>query len=110
MLGRVTRKNGLAHDVKKQDKQSFGTEGRRYSNIKLQKKYTEAMNEYSQIRKVSKLNKKNIIEKLKYKPRHPYGYINSKVSYGEEINRLNLQGSIYEDSQSMAKEMKNSFY
>lgn len=27
MLGRVTRKNGLAQDVKKQDKQSFGTGG-----------------------------------------------------------------------------------
>ena len=70
-------------------------------------RFKTTRNEYVRIRREEKINyEKNIIEKCKEEPKLFYRFINGKLKTKKGINKLKVDGIIYEDMHSQAEIMR----
>ena len=73
-------------------------------------RFKTTRNEYVRIRREEKINyEKSIVEKCKEEPKLFYRFINGKLKTKEGINKLKVDGIIYEDKYSQAEIMNRRF-
>lgn len=83
---------------------------RRRDNQQTRDVYKRARNEYVRVRREEERNyEKNIVNKCKEEPKLFYRYVNGKLKKKDGIEKLKLNGEIYEEARKQAEVMNKSF-
>jgi len=114
MKGKIKRKEWYNRkcELAEKEKEEAWNRWRRKGSHKLWEKYKLARNEYVRIRREEERNyEKNIVEKCKDEPKlfFFYRYVNGKMKTKEGINRLKVDGVVYEDALPQAEVMNKCF-